>query len=241
MMEKREANAAARLLGGLLDEALSYERAAWGTDEEINGGDLVDWFGEWRERVKAELVALGVYGPPELPRPRLTHPGCTVEDLQNDADALTVAREIVAWAAEVAADYAAGGLPADVAEAGRDLERILSNGAGARDLSAVEAWLRERKAETENTIGQLDGIDPETVNARVVVAVEGGVVHSVIADTPGVAVLVKDFDTEGGDPESMTCDRNGDRAYFGLQQVEHAPAAVVADYDTAARLWPNLV
>lgn len=41
----------------LLREALSFERKAFDTDDEVNGGDLVEWFAEWRERVTATLTA----------------------------------------------------------------------------------------------------------------------------------------------------------------------------------------
>ncbi len=37
----------------LLTEALAYEADCWGEDDEIDGGDLVEWFAEWRQRAKA--------------------------------------------------------------------------------------------------------------------------------------------------------------------------------------------
>lgn len=39
----------------LLVEALRYEAEAFDDDTEVNGGDLVEWFAEWRQRVKAAL------------------------------------------------------------------------------------------------------------------------------------------------------------------------------------------
>jgi hypothetical protein len=39
----------------LLRDALAYEAEAFEDDEEINGGDLVDWFAAWRRRVRASL------------------------------------------------------------------------------------------------------------------------------------------------------------------------------------------
>jgi hypothetical protein len=44
-----------RALRGLLDEALGYEADAFGGNVPVDGGDLVEWFGEWRERVRATL------------------------------------------------------------------------------------------------------------------------------------------------------------------------------------------
>jgi hypothetical protein len=39
----------------LLQEAVDYEGDVWRMDEDINGGDLVEWFGDWRVRVLAIL------------------------------------------------------------------------------------------------------------------------------------------------------------------------------------------
>jgi hypothetical protein len=52
-----------RELHALLAEALTYEREAWETDDEVGGADLVAWFGDWRARADAALIALQVYGP----------------------------------------------------------------------------------------------------------------------------------------------------------------------------------
>lgn len=41
----------------VVEQALEYEREAWEGDEEVNGGDLVEWFGEWRARAAAALAA----------------------------------------------------------------------------------------------------------------------------------------------------------------------------------------
>jgi hypothetical protein len=52
-----------RELHALLAEALTYEREAWETDDEVGGADLVAWFGDWRARADAALTSLQVYGP----------------------------------------------------------------------------------------------------------------------------------------------------------------------------------
>ena len=59
---EQEANAsliaAAPDMDALLREALD----AWpqfDTDDDVNGGDMVDWFGQWRVRVKEALSAGG--------------------------------------------------------------------------------------------------------------------------------------------------------------------------------------
>jgi hypothetical protein len=43
----------------LLEEAIAYEANAWDAPiedgEQVNGADLVDFFGEWRQRVKKAL------------------------------------------------------------------------------------------------------------------------------------------------------------------------------------------
>lgn len=39
----------------LLEEAVRFEEKAWDEDDGLSGGDLVEWFGEWRQRVKQEL------------------------------------------------------------------------------------------------------------------------------------------------------------------------------------------
>lgn len=38
----------------LINEAIGYERNAFENDEPIDGGDLVEWFANWRERVAAK-------------------------------------------------------------------------------------------------------------------------------------------------------------------------------------------
>ena len=44
-------------LRSLLDRALAYERTAFERDTDVNGGDLVEFFAEWRRDVKAALKA----------------------------------------------------------------------------------------------------------------------------------------------------------------------------------------
>jgi hypothetical protein len=61
--------AAARALGrqtgtlidyrDLLREAESFERTAFENDTEVNGGDMVEWFAEWRARVLSALKKHG--------------------------------------------------------------------------------------------------------------------------------------------------------------------------------------
>lgn len=36
----------------LLREALDHQADVFDHEDEVNGGDLVEWFGEWRERVR---------------------------------------------------------------------------------------------------------------------------------------------------------------------------------------------
>jgi hypothetical protein len=48
----------------LLGDALLYEREAFdGTAEDldVNGADLVDWFTQWREKVKDARMKLGLF------------------------------------------------------------------------------------------------------------------------------------------------------------------------------------
>lgn len=40
----------------LLLEALAHEGAAFELDEPVDGGDLVQWFSGWRERVQAAFA-----------------------------------------------------------------------------------------------------------------------------------------------------------------------------------------
>jgi hypothetical protein len=61
--EMNKVLATARLFAGLLGEALEYEREAWEADEDVEGADLVEWFGGWRERVQALLLAELIHGP----------------------------------------------------------------------------------------------------------------------------------------------------------------------------------
>lgn len=41
----------------LIAEALGFEADAWTNDEDVNGGDMVEFFGEWRQRMAAALKA----------------------------------------------------------------------------------------------------------------------------------------------------------------------------------------
>jgi len=44
-------------LDALLGEAMAYEAEAFDADEEVDGGDIVGWFAEWRHRVNAAMGA----------------------------------------------------------------------------------------------------------------------------------------------------------------------------------------
>lgn len=39
----------------LLEEAIAYEAEAFETGDEVQGGDLVEWFSAWRHRVMETL------------------------------------------------------------------------------------------------------------------------------------------------------------------------------------------
>ncbi len=41
------------VMEALLSEALAFENEAFEEDEPVDGGDMVQWFSEWRVRVKA--------------------------------------------------------------------------------------------------------------------------------------------------------------------------------------------
>jgi hypothetical protein len=43
------------VVGRLVGEALAYEAEAFDGDEDVNGGNLVEWFADWRKRMKAEI------------------------------------------------------------------------------------------------------------------------------------------------------------------------------------------
>jgi hypothetical protein len=60
--QNRAAEVASKRAGRYADcikDALSYERSKWGTGEEINAPDLLDWFAEWRERADLLLKQNG--------------------------------------------------------------------------------------------------------------------------------------------------------------------------------------
>ncbi len=42
----------------LIQEAIGYEALAFEADDEIDGGDLTEWFADWRQRAKAALSPL---------------------------------------------------------------------------------------------------------------------------------------------------------------------------------------
>jgi hypothetical protein len=177
----------AELRGLLLEAVEAFPEI--GTDEEISGGDAVEWLGQWLPNVSVALKTT----PAALPRPRLTHPGCTVEDMQNDADALAVLVRLL--------DH--GTLRDALAEACD----------GTEEPEAVGVWLRERLAETENTLGQLNGTDPETVTARVVVGISGGVGY-VEEKPPGIQVAIWDYDegkARADDDPDVEHDHDGER------------------------------
>ena len=56
-------NALAPALREFISEAVNGW-AQFETDQEVNGGDLVEWFADWRSRVKAALIT-GKYERPE--------------------------------------------------------------------------------------------------------------------------------------------------------------------------------
>lgn len=47
----------------LIQEAIGYQALAFEADEDIDGGDLTEWFADWRARVKAAMRST-----PALPR-----------------------------------------------------------------------------------------------------------------------------------------------------------------------------
>lgn len=59
---------------------------------------------------------------------------------------------------------------------------------------------------------------------RIVIAVEGGVITSVISDTEGVEVMILDYDIEGTDEEDLTEDTLGNKVYlYGGTEMEYDP------------------
>jgi len=60
-----------RELHALLLQALDYEREAWDEDEQIEGGDLVEFFGEWRRRAEAAQPTAAVLATAEPPTRRM--------------------------------------------------------------------------------------------------------------------------------------------------------------------------
>ncbi len=43
----------------LIAEALGYDRLNFDADQEVNGGDLVEFFADWRQRMRATFAATG--------------------------------------------------------------------------------------------------------------------------------------------------------------------------------------
>lgn len=59
--------------------ALAFKADAFDSDEQVNGGDLVEWFSQWRETAKAARAGI----PSDAPSPVLD-----ANDLSRIADAL---------------------------------------------------------------------------------------------------------------------------------------------------------
>jgi len=90
--------------------------------------------------------------------PTLSPPGSTVEDLENDLTNLELARRLASWAQDVDAGE---GIDDDASDNARGIvERLLRDGAGTYEPSALVAWLGERITDTENTIAGLTGAGP---------------------------------------------------------------------------------
>lgn len=51
LKQKAELDALTRLL----EEAIAYQAEAFETGDEVQGGDLVEWFAGWRTRVMQQL------------------------------------------------------------------------------------------------------------------------------------------------------------------------------------------
>ena len=67
--------------------------------------------------------------------------------------------------------------------------------------------------------------------ARVVIAMEGGLIQHIMADREGIEVMVLDFDTEGGDDERIK-EFEGNPVYV-FQGVDDVDAARVDEIETA--------
>jgi len=55
--------AAPALLAALQEAVAAFPQSFDGNEEELNGGDLLEWFSEWREKAKA-AVAIAAGRPP---------------------------------------------------------------------------------------------------------------------------------------------------------------------------------
>lgn len=66
--DEREANKslamAAPAMRAAISDALAFRPEAFEGDEELNGGDLVEWFSGWRETAKAALAGIPSAAPP---------------------------------------------------------------------------------------------------------------------------------------------------------------------------------
>jgi hypothetical protein len=104
--------------------------------------------------------------PDPTPSAPISAPGSTVEDLENDLAALTMALRLAEYGNDCCERDAVPGNdpskanPHSAARADRDVARLYNDGAGAFEASALVVWLQERIAETENTIDGLTGAGP---------------------------------------------------------------------------------
>lgn len=71
----------------LLKELLAYDEHAFDCDEDVNGSDLVDWFAEFRGKVKAALGGDYAAEPAPSPaKPMPTHVSLRIETLRNSIE-----------------------------------------------------------------------------------------------------------------------------------------------------------
>lgn len=174
----------------------------------------------------------------------ISAPGSTLDDIDNDHAALTMALRL----AELGLMVTRGetdGTREEYQTLSRWIEPLYSDGAGAFEPSALVVWLKERLAETENTISALDGSGPPLPPfARVLVTVEGGVIQDVSADVPDVEVIVVDFDDDGDtdDPRAVENDR-GELGYWstwhpsGNEQEQDSVRRAIPKAEEAERRW----
>jgi hypothetical protein len=106
-----------------------------------------------------------------------------------------------------------------------------------RRKQELEAWARQMAATGRGYLPE--GRPGETAPPiRVAVALEGGIVQGAVADRPGVAVTVLDYDTDGADADRVWAipqDNGGtENAYVAEHDAEHDPAFI--DAAQAAKL-----